>query len=593
MKSKKILVLIITLIIVVLAIGGAYAYLMLNSTPEKIFTASINKVFNVLKSQENEMTTLKGEMKLSANVESEDEEIQAISDLLETSSIILNMAIDTENKIVNENIDIVYEDESILDATILFQEEKGYVYLPDLLDKYLEIPEEELDFSDFEESFNKIQSFDKNLILNSVQTEILNVLSKKEFKQTKNGQIKSSILDLSQEQFYALCKEVLENVKQNIDFNNGIGDYKEDIIKSIEEILEDLAELEAEDNSRIIITINTEGILNKFRGFEIELKSEEDVDVGISLKVNEVNYDFSMYSIYEGEKEEILKVKVEDKKENKNKGTATITINISEEEYIVVYKYENIDNQTKFKVTTEIDSVIFEVIGTVITEGKNIAGKLSLACEQEEMVINLNVDYNFAYNVEIQKTNIDDAVLIDEMTEEDQEELINNLQESKLYELVEQSEFINGFTDSWDADEDEPVLKYNGKTVKYIVPDNYISSEYNMDSYKLYVDEEYNSIAVLIEENSVDEYLEEMEEDYILTSDFYKNQELGEITNYNINGKNYKYRTITYNNEYASYVNLYFVYELEDGYSYVVKVESEGGQISLSDIDQFLDITMY
>ncbi len=102
MRNKKLLFILIPVIIIVLVLIGGFAYLTLNSTPEKIFTKSISKVFGALKDEE-ETTTLKGKMTLSANIESEEEEIQAINDVLETSSITLDMAVDTKNMIVNEN----------------------------------------------------------------------------------------------------------------------------------------------------------------------------------------------------------------------------------------------------------------------------------------------------------------------------------------------------------------------------------------------------------------------------------------------------------------------------------------------------------
>jgi len=587
MKLKKILFIIIPLIIAVLALGGGFAYLMLNSTPEKIFTISINKVFEVLKTEEEDITTLKGNMKLSGSIESDDEEVQAISDILETSSVTLNMAVDTEKMIVNENIDVIYEDESILDASILLQDEKGYIYLPDFLDKYLEIPEEELEFSELEEMLNNTKTLNQNLILNSIQTEILNAISKQEFKQEKNGKIKASILDLSQEQFYNLYGEVIRNLKQNANFNSALGNYKDDVITVIDDMLEDFSDFEADGESRAIISIYTEGLFNKFRGFGIELKTGEDVDAGILFTVSGQNYEFSMYSQYDGEREEILKVRIEDRKENKNNGTATITVTADEDEFVIVYKYENKENQTNFKATTEIDGVMFEVTGNTIKDGNSIAGKLGFLFEQEEATININADYNFAYGVEIKKTNMEDAMLIDEISEEDQKEMMDNLQDSKLYEFIEPliKQVASNYTNF-----SLTVLEYNGNTLVYDIPTGFIASFNNMEDYKTYTDEKNNSISVFIEETDVETYLGDLGNDYILTSGDYKNQEISDVLDYDANGKLYKYRTITYSDEYASYVNLYFAYELEEGYTYVVKVESEGGQIALEDINEFLNI---
>ena len=585
MRNKKILFILIPVIIIALVLIGGFAYLTLNSTPEKIFTKSISKAFGALKDEE-EIKTLKGKMTLSANIESEEEEIQAINDVLEASSIALDMSVDTENMIINENFNVIYDEDSLLNAYILLQDQKGYIYLPDWLDKYLEIP---VETEDYVQDLN----LDPNKILEAIETELINVISKQEFTQSKNGSTKISTLDLSQEQFIALCKEFLGNLKQNEMFNNALGEYKEDVISGIDEILAELEDATYDEESRAIISIYTKGLLNKLAGVSVDLKDGEDTVAGMLLAIGEVKSEFVVYEEYDGERTEQLKITVEDKKENKNKGTATITVTSDEEEFVVVYSYENKDNQTAFEATTEIEGVQLTIKGNSIKDGNNYKGKLVISMAQEEYgTININCDYDFTYGVEIQKTDVQDAVLIDELSEEDQEEFMTNLQKSKLYELIEQSSLVNNLKNVGNPNSDEPIIKYNGKTVTYNVPTTFTASNYNTEDYKMYTDQNYNSIYVSVENTDMDTYLKSLDEEYILTSDFYENQEISESSEYDANGRIYKYRTITYSDDYSAYVNLYFVCELEDGYSYIVEVESENGAISLDDINMFLDISV-
>ena len=107
-----------------------------------------------------------------------------------------------------------------------------------------------------------------------------------------------------------------------------------------------------------------------------------------------------------------------------------------------------------------------------------------------------------------------------------------------------------------------------------------------------YMDENYNSINVSINNDSVDTYMKDLEGEYALTSSLYKNQQISEIKKYTVNGKEYKFRTITYDDDYGTYVNLYFAYELDDEYCYVVEVETEGGNISMETVKYFLDVTV-
>lgn len=643
MRSKKILFILIPLIIVVLALGGGFAFLMLNSTPEKIFKTSINRVFDVLKNEEEKITTLSGKMTLSGSIDSDDEEVQAINDILEISSVTLNMDVDTEKMIVNENIDVTYEDESILDATILLQDEKGYVYLPEFLDKYLEIPEEELDFSELEEMINNTKTLDRNLLVSVIQTEILNIISKQELIQEKTilnldgnqKNVTASILSLKDEEIIFFVKEFLGSLKNNENFQKSLGEYNKEIIEQIEEIeevlkrnddtdkkMEELLEehdllnevKKIEKHEELKISIYTEGIFNKFVGISLKTiqeqirEDEENKSTSMEMsfiKINNQKYEFVINDEYAGTTNEMVKIIIEDKKENKNKGTATITISAEEEEYVIVYNYENKENQTNFKATTEIDGVMFEVTGNNIKDGNSIAGKLGLSFEQEELTINVNADYDFAYNVEIQKTNIDESVLIDELTEQDQEEIMTNLEGSKLYEitmaldngLFERAQLAAQATQDALKKEEQlflnvPTISSYGYTLMYMLPESFELSSDATSFNKIYTDNGYNLVSLTIEASNIVKYLKDIENSSILTSKVHENQELGEITDYEANGKKYKYRTITYTINETSYVNLYFAYELEDGYTYIVKVESEGGQVALEDINKFLDITV-
>ena len=69
-------------------------------------------------------------------------------------------------------------------------------------------------------------------------------------------------------------------------------------------------------------------------------------------------------------------------------------------------------------------------------------------------------------------------------------------------------------------------------------------------------------------------------------------EKISETKTYTVNGKEYKLRTITYEDDYGTYVDLYFAYKLDDEYCYVVEVETEGGNISMDTIEYFLDATV-
>ena len=610
MRNKKLLFILIPILIVVLVLIVGVVYLKINSSPEKIFEHSISKVFEALETTGEQYSTLKGSMNLSASVESDDEDMQALNTILEGATVGLNMEVDTTNVVINENLNVIYDSESLLNASILLQDEKGYVRLPDYLNKYLEIPE----YSELTEYYEKIATLDQNALMEAIKEELILAISSQELVQENttlvlDGQetkVTASTLSLKDMQINTFYSELLNNLKQNEKFQVALGAYKEVVQEAMDEVLQDMENtvdvqyLDVE----MVFTIYTKGFLNEFVGISAKMKTSykeinsyetiatyaEDT-VGLNLfKHSDGKYEFVAYEEYDGEREEALKVIVEDKKESKNKGTATIRITVDGEELVLLYNYETQGDKKIFTLSTEIEGVDFTISGSAVEEGNNVKGNFVISLQEETMgKINLNYAYNLTYGVEIQKVDTTNAVLIDELSEEDQTTLITNFQNSALYQLLEDSGL---FDSDLNISSDEPEVTYGGYTVKYNVPDGFEASSYNSENYKMYMDEDYNSIYVTINWDSVDSYMSDLDDTYVLTSDFYENQKISDERIYTVNGKEYKLRTITYNDEYGKYVDLYFAYELDDEYCYVVEVETEGGNISMDLINYFLDVTV-
>lgn len=161
---------------------------------------------------------------------------------------------------------------------------------------------------------------------------------------------------------------------------------------------------------------------------------------------------------------------------------------------------------------------------------------------------------------------------------------MTNLEKSALYQLIEQF--------GVSSQTGESKVTGGGYTLKYNVPQGFVESEYSDEEYKMYMDEDFNSINVSINKTSVDKYMKDLDEEYILTSKLYKNQTISDTNSVNINGKEYKLRGIKYNDEYSSYMNLYFAYKLDEEHCYVVEVESEDGKISMDVVKIFLDVNV-
>ena len=342
MKNKKLLFILIPIILIVLILLAGVVFFKVNSTPEKIFKNSISAAFKIFESSEEQYTTMKSTMNLTANVESDNEEMEAINTMLEGTSIGLNMEVDTTNMIVNENVNITYNNESLLNAIILLQDEKGYVYLPDWLNKYLQIPEDELEYSELVEYSEKIATLDQNKLMEAIKEELIEEILTQELMQENttlvlDGQetkVTASTISLKDEQLSTFVSDFLNNLNKNENFQVALGAYKEDIQEIINEMLQNMGVAKDEE---FIFAIYTKGFLNEFVGVSanmIDTTYQETTGIEL-LKHNNDKYELVAYTIYEGERENNLDLIIENKKESKNKGTATITVRADEEEFIV------------------------------------------------------------------------------------------------------------------------------------------------------------------------------------------------------------------------------------------------------------------
>ena len=654
MRNKKLSYVLIPLIIVVLILIAGVIFLKLNSTPEKVFEHSISKVFEMFETTEEQYSTMKGTMNFTVdfendntevanqeieNVETEtqksnvtgtsytdiinkiDEKAQNVDtndvsnmvndvyaqiyEVLEASSIGLNMEIDNENMIINENINVIYDNEKFIEATILMQDEKAYLYLPDWLNKYLEIPEEEADFAELTESYKKSATVDINGLVEAIKEELISAISSQELIQEEttlvlDGQetkVTASILTLQDDQITGFFTDFLNGLNQNEKFQLALGDYKEEITTQISETLQNKGNAEGE---KLIFKIYTKGFFNEFVGISWEIMNSytingtgslEDYYVekasGIEIfKHSEEKYELIVFGEYQGERqEESLTLTIENTKESKNKGTTTIILQAGEEQFGIKCSYEKQGKQTNFEISTIIDDTNYKFTGKIIEDGKKYEGDVTASFELADIgKINAKYEFNFVFDEQVQKVDVGNSVLIDELSEEDQEEFTKNFQKSKLYETVEQ---ITGFNIGTDQTE----ITHSGYTVSYNMPDGFEASSYNSNSedMKMYLDEKSNIVNVSIHYNSVDTYMNDLDNEYLLTLG-YENVKINETKKYTVNNKEYKLKTITYNNENNSYVDLHFAYELDDEYCYVVKVKSKGGKISMDTIKSFLDV---
>lgn len=607
MRKRRLITTIIILVVIVLALAATAFYLMLNSSPKKMFLNAVDNIFAKIDSEEQYLTE-KSSVSLAAEVDSEDKEISAINDMIKNLTITMKEESDFSNKIFNGSIAVKDENEDIVDVNMLIQDNAVYVYYKELIDKYLEIPlEEDVNLDEL-----MGQGTDVNTIIREFKNELKLELEKQNFTSEKaslmlsEGQVnvKKSTLKLDEKGFSTFSLDLLKNMKNNQNFMNAFGNKKEEfeesIIAAVESLEEEIENLE-ESNNNIEISIYTKGLFNNFVKFEIVVNdTESETKEGIAFtKASEGKYELLAYE----DSETIFKLDIVDNKTSKTNGTMTITLSIPEEaaELVANLQYEKKGNATTFILTSEVEEVSIKLEGTVTEQGNATSGDIKWSIGNEDLTIILKCNYQIENGASIVKQNINNSSKIDELTAEEMEEMTKNFQNSKLYKFMKEKKLIDlvsslsqeglmgNLPQTKAQGQDETYVKKSGYMVKYNAAEGFEASGISDNELRMYF-KDTNSISVFIEDSSAEQYLNNLNNDEILKSALYTDQKIGSISKEQIGDNNFAYRVISYKEGDNKLMKLVYCYDLDGGKTYVVELEAEQGAIKKSEIEKFLNI---
>ena len=326
-KKKGLIIFIVILAIILLALGGGYAYLKIANKPEKLFGKLIDEAFEL----KEDVKSYRMELGIAASVNTDNEELKAIIEGLNIKSI---TEIDLNQKIFNENLKISHEDNSIIDLNALIENDKAYIYSKDLFSKYIQIPEE--DVGDLKNVFT--------------QTDTDNKALEKDFKQILKDELKPE--RLSQENVTLNGKRTTKSTlkltaKETLELTNKIlskaYEYtKEENLKTlIEEIDTTIKDEEYNSKDYIEITLYTQGLKSELVKAEINVVDMDYEEIVLLLEINietKNKYEIRVLSNEESTKKEeaaemfTVKVHLEDE----HSGTIKVKINIDEDSSIII-----------------------------------------------------------------------------------------------------------------------------------------------------------------------------------------------------------------------------------------------------------------
>ncbi len=296
-KHKFLKILLATLLVAALAVGGYFLY-------QYKFSSSKTIVSNILESAQDNVDTIfdnantqsgkykvNGLLKIDGNMP---DEMKGIMDLLKQVSLQFNGEIDLDNKIGALNYNTKYKNDKLLNIKTYYEKNDMYLYFEDLFDKYIKISSKDLtDTIDLSKSELNIQD-SKTLIkeiIKAFQTEIEKYeILKEETTITvdeKNVDVYGNYLVLKDKEVNTFAKNIINYLLNDNDFTTAYKkvtneDAKEDLTKSLKEIDE-----EEFVGTYKITFYTTKSILKKdLVRFSMEIKQNEQVT---SINVDKIN----------------------------------------------------------------------------------------------------------------------------------------------------------------------------------------------------------------------------------------------------------------------------------------------------------------
>lgn len=379
-KSSKKITIIISLIVILVVVLGAL-YLNYMRKPEQIYSKAVEEIFKPLEDGANKRKA-KLDMEMSLNMVSNDTDVIITNEVIKSIKLNSTTEMDLDKKIINENLKATFAGKEVVSADALIQDEKMYIYLNEIYSKFIEIPEEYMEGEDLSKIFETNADISEEDLIKDIKKVLLDEINSREFtKETTelNGEkVQKSTLRLTPKEVLEITVKMLEKLNE----------YQS--TDELEELIKDLKteiEYSEETENYIDISIYTKGLISEF-----------------------VKADFVLVNV---EYDEVIIMEITKNSENETK------IKISLNEYST--KVEQADNVIEITISSEEDNK-----GTI---------KLKMYIEEDAATI-VKIKYEINYDVEIEKRDTANSIVIDDLTDEDYAEINKNIEENEILNSI-------------------------------------------------------------------------------------------------------------------------------------------------------------
>ena len=390
--GKLIVVIILFLLMIGLGVGG-YVFYKFNNSPKVLFVKTLSK-YTLLKNDSNDLINFLSKLK-DGYTFSINNNVKIKSDKEEIMNALVNIKLTNnfEKKLANLNINFDDNNESVINFNSLMEENRTYLKLNDIFDKYYYLDED--NSSLFEDS----EIVDDSKLIEVVSNSFSSYFTDDKFsKENVDDNVKITV-GLSDKDFYDLINLIVNDLKNS-------------------KVLEVYASKE----------FPIEDIYKGLDDFISELKNE------LNLESKDITYS---YSIYE-KNNKLIKQELSIRDilvaiEGDTKGNIYV---YNEGKIVLTGNY----NKNYFKLSYEEDGVNLNLSIDYKnnTSASEFDSNYNIVLRINELTISDYVKLNINDNKEILEIDKENSKKIDDITAEEEEQIYN-----KLFEIPLISSYMN------------------------------------------------------------------------------------------------------------------------------------------------------
>lgn len=598
-KNKNFKGLIIGGAILLVLIIAVVAALVITSQPKFIIGKAIDKI--VYMDNDYNSKVMEAELKLS--LDSKDENVKELSDEIKKCKLTIGQQIDNKSKKAISELGLTYDNKDVISGQIIYTDDTTYLYLKDLLDKYIDLDSEEMNKMVetllFNDDITKNEKNNQKKAVNIIKNELKKQIKEngsfsKSTEKLEGEKANKATVKFSKKEWNNVLINTLSELSENKDYLDCFKESKEDTIKELKSSLE---EKNTSDNGTIEISVYTKGLLKQFKGIEIKF---DDQDVKI-VKKDKENYSYSLIA-NDNEVTGTAKIISEDNKKSKEKN-ANIIITVNTEELGTVTlsaKYnektdvsiDSVKIKDSIKASELTDSDAEQLMNKLKTRPLigDIINSISSNLLSGNLSLNSNEDDDNNDNKLTMKVNGEDAP-VTEITLGDGTVIYPNSNDDD-----DDNNTTNGNTTSTSTGKN--YVENGGIAVEYSVPSGYTTSS-TSKNYIYYTKRngdisKYATVAIKMKTES--NYKKEIESkvNYYKKDASYKNVTLEPEQTIKQGNKQFKYQVLSY--EYGStnikYQYVFLYTSINNDYMYNVELNTSRGTVDTSDIKTFANITI-